>query len=48
MATKPPMFQVFLSGKRMFSTDSPSCMPDKETISAMKKAGYKVKMTKEK
>lgn len=41
-------FQVIKNGKVVFWTEHNSCIPDEETIKAMKKAGYKIKMLNDK
>lgn len=41
-------FQVLKNGKVVFWTEHESCIPDNETIKAMKKAGYKIKIKKDK
>lgn len=42
------IFQVLKDGKVMFWTKHKECIPDEETIKAMKKAGYKIKIKKDK
>lgn len=42
------LFQVLKDGKVMFWTNYKECIPDDETINAMKKAGYKIKIKKDK
>lgn len=41
-------FQVLRNGKVMFWTKHKDCVPDEETIKALKSAGYKIKMEEDK
>lgn len=42
------IFQVIKDGEVKFWTDIESCIPSEEQIKALKKAGYKIKVIKEK
>lgn len=42
------MFQVLKDGKVMFWTQHESCVPSDDQIKEMKKAGYKIKIKKDK
>lgn len=42
------VFQVIRNGEVKFWTDIESCIPNEEQIKALKKAGYKIKVVKEK
>lgn len=42
------MFQVLKDGKVMFCTQHESCVPSDDQIKEMKKAGYKIKIKKDK
>ena len=37
------LFEVWLDKERKFHTDSPNCIPPKETLQRMKKLGYTIK-----
>lgn len=41
-------FQVLKNGKVMFWTKDRECVPDEETIKALKSAGYKIRMKEDK
>ncbi len=42
------IFQVIKNGEVKFWTNCQSCIPPEEQIKAMKKAGYKIKVIKDK